>query len=136
MADEDTDPTAGPAAAEDGTDSSEQPLTGPGPLADEARRLLSAVQDWAQRTMPEPTSGHPAECQWCPLCQFASILRGEHPEVTERLAEAGTALAGAFRSFLDAATKHDTAPNGQDGPPRPRPRPEPRVQHIRLVDES
>lgn len=118
------------------------------PLADEARTLLTVVQEWAQRTLPEPPSGHGGpECQWCPLCQFASILRGEHPEVSERVAEAGTALAAALRSFIETAASHaPSAPGGGSGADAPVPRspkptpqrmrkPSPRVQHIQLDGE-
>jgi hypothetical protein len=111
-------------------------------LADEARKLLALAQDWAKRTIPEHTG---PECQWCPLCQFASLLRGDHPEVTERITEAGNAVAGAVRSLLDAAGKQ--ADRTGEPPRRPRPGPgrsapfggtgnTPRVQHIRLVDET
>lgn len=101
-------------------------------LTDEARKLLGLAQDWARRTIPEHTG---PECQWCPLCQFASILRGEHPEVTERVVEAGTALTGAFRALLDTATRG--APSGDAAPADApgRPKPAPRVQRIRLDDE-
>ncbi|MGI8679132.1 MAG: hypothetical protein ACR2LX_10675 [Jatrophihabitans sp.] len=129
----------------DGTGDGPHPAAdGSIPLADEAHKLLTVVQEWAQRALPEPASGHPGpECQWCPLCQFASILRGEHPEVSERFAEAGTALAGALRSFIDAAANHAPVGGSPDprradarkaaGKPRPgKPKPSPRVQHIRL----
>jgi hypothetical protein len=106
----------------------------PGPLGEEAQRLLTAIQEWAQRTMPAPPSGHPGpECQWCPLCQVASVLRGEHPELTERLAEAGTAVAAAMRAMLDAAGKLVPATAEQ---PRDRPSPAPRVEHIRLDEDT
>jgi hypothetical protein len=102
-----------------------------GDLGEEARKLLGAVQDWARRTMPAPPSGHPGpECQWCPLCQAASVLRGEHPELTERVAEAGTAVVGALRALVEAAGAHGAhapAPPDTDEPP-----PAPRVQPIRL----
>ncbi|MEO9139359.1 MAG: hypothetical protein ABI345_09870 [Jatrophihabitans sp.] len=110
----------------------------------EARKLFSVVQEWAQRNLPEPPSGHGGpECQWCPLCQFASILRGERPEVTDRMAEAGTALAQALHAFLETAThragaaKDGVSNNGAPRGPRSstRPRPAPRVQHITLDDE-
>ena len=122
---------------------------------DDAGRLLASLQEWARRTMPEPPSGHGGpECQWCPLCQFASILRGENPEVSARLADAGNALVGAFRAVLDAAA---TRTPTRDGPPAQepiagvgdaasddpsaaaegtadKPRPSPRVQRIHLDD--
>lgn len=118
-------------------DGPQDPSDGIGPFADEARKLFGVVQQWAQRTMPEPPSGHGGpECQWCPLCQFASILRGEHPEVTDRVVEAGTAMVGAFRALLDSATTRpasDAAP-GERGPERPKPAP--RVQRIRLDEPA
>jgi hypothetical protein len=126
-----TEHSAGPHGEDDVTDGSEGPAATP--FADEARKMMSAVQDWAQRTMPEPPSGHGGpECQWCPLCQFASILRGEHPELTERVAEAGTALVTAFRAFVDTAVAK-TAPSAEDGT-KSRPSPAPRVQRIKLDD--
>jgi len=110
-------------------------------LTDEARKLLGSVQEWARRNIPEHTG---PECQWCPLCQFASLLRGDHPEVAERITEAGNAVAGAVRSLFDAAAKPAGEATTRARRPRPGPgRPTgpaagetPRVQHIRLVDES
>jgi hypothetical protein len=107
---------------------------GPGPWGEEAQRLFSTIQEWTQRTMPAPPSGHPGpECQWCPLCQLASVLRGEHPELAERLAEAGTAVTGVLRAMLDAAGKHVAATADQ---PQDRPSPAPRVEHIRLDEQN
>lgn len=122
---------------ESGPDSDAGARTGrPGasPWGEETQRLFTAIQEWAQRRMPAPPSGHPGpECQWCPLCQFASVLRGEHPELAERLAEAGTAVTGALRALLDSAAKHGAAPaDGSGDRPRDRPSPAPRVEHIRL----
>jgi hypothetical protein len=92
-----------------------------GALADEAVRLLGAVQEWARQNFPAGPDGHMgAECQWCPLCQFMSVLRGERPEVTSRVAEAGTAVASAVRALLDAAAA------------KPDSSPQPRVQRIDL----
>jgi hypothetical protein len=107
------------------------------PLADEARKLLGLAQEWAKRNIPEHSG---PDCQWCPLCQFVGLLRGEHPEVAEHIAEAGNAVAGAIRGLFEAAAKQAEAANAK--PRRPRPGPgrsagsASRVQHIRLVDES
>ena len=96
------------------------------PLADEAIRLLGLLQEWTRQTFPAAPDDAAATapvCQWCPLCQFMAVLRGERPEVTERVAEAGSAIATALRSVLDAAagaTAHD------------QPDPTPRVQRIDL----
>ena len=107
-------------------------------LGAEVRRLLDAVQDWAKR-FPESTSGgadtHPrtGEClAWCPICQFANILRGEHPEVTERLTEAATAIASAMKALADTALTRAQP----DAAEPPRPQPGPRVQRITLDDPA
>jgi hypothetical protein len=106
------------------------------PLIGEALRLVSSVQDWAQ-DWAHRSSGEAGErrcasdCQWCPLCQFAAVLRGEHPEVTDRVAEAGTALAGALRALIEAASATGGAQHRE-----PRPPPASRVQKINLNDES
>jgi hypothetical protein len=113
----------------------------PQALVDEGRKLFGLAQDWVRRNIPEHTG---PECQWCPLCQFASLLRGDHPELAERIAEAGNAVANAVRSLFDAAAKQTDAAATRVRQPRPGPgRPNgsvtpsaPRVQHIRLVDES
>jgi hypothetical protein len=126
----------------------------------EPEPLLAALQQWAQKVLPAPPSGHPGpECQWCPLCQLASVLRGEHPELTGRLAEAGTAVTTAVRALLDqAATRTPGRPSptpdlgssnpdvpspgqearapGPDPTPPARPQPRPRVQRIVLDDET
>jgi hypothetical protein len=104
------------------------------PLIGEALRLVSSMQDWAQdwtHRDPGDAGERHGDCQWCPLCQFAAILRGEYPEVTDRVAEAGTALAGALRALVEAGA--GAADHAQHRQPRP---PGPRVQKINLNDES
>jgi hypothetical protein len=102
-------------------------------LAQEVHRLLSAVQDWARR-FPEDAAAHAAatsEClPWCPICQFANVLRGEHPEVTERLTEAANALASAMKALADVALTRSQPETRRES----RPRPAPRVEHIHLDD--
>ncbi|MDT4927129.1 MAG: hypothetical protein QOG01_4842 [Pseudonocardiales bacterium] len=108
-------------------------------FGDETRKLMAAVQEWTRRTFPEPPSGHPGpECQWCPLCQFASVMRGEHPEVTEKVAEAGAALAHAVKALVDSAVARapGSAADGSGDASRGKPRPGPRVQHIRIDDAA
>jgi hypothetical protein len=88
-------------------------------LADEAARLVGSVQEWAQQNFPAGPDGHMgAECQWCPLCQLMAVLRGDHPELTERVTEAGTAVVSAVRALLEAAAT--TRPSGSDTDASPR----------------
>jgi hypothetical protein len=107
------------------------------PLIGEALRLVSSVQDWAQdwahRGSGEANERHTgSDCQWCPLCQMAAVLRGEHPEITDRVAEAGTALAGALRALVEAASGATGGAQHRQPPPPPAPR----VQKINLTDDE
>jgi hypothetical protein len=102
------------------------------PLGDETLRLVSSMQDWARRSFPSDAEHQSSDCQWCPLCQFVAVLRGERPEVTARVAEAGTAVVTALRALLDAAA--DAGGGQQTGSHAAGPRP--RVQRIDLSDES
>ena len=100
-------------------------------LGQEVHRLVEAVQDWARR-FPERNAPHPAgDClPWCPICQFANVLRGDYPEVTDRLTEAANAIASAMKAVADVALTK-AAPDAA----RPRrPSPAPRVEHITLDD--
>lgn len=100
-----------------------------GRFGDETTRVLAAVQDWATRTFPESAEQHASgTCQWCPICQFVAVLRGERPDVTDRVVEAGTALLSAVRAFVDATVPHPDGPAAQgDAESAP-----PRVQRIDL----
>jgi len=90
------------------------------PLAEEAMRLAGAMQDWIRRsatqtrheTAADADAGdvpHSNDCTWCPVCQFAAVVRGERPDVTERLAEAGTVFLSAMRGVIEAASTATTA---------------------------
>ena len=66
------------------------------------------------------------ECCWCPVCQLIATLRGDRPELTERLAETQAAVSGLLRALADAVSG-----------PAPAARPESaRVQRIDLERES
>ncbi|MDP9116201.1 MAG: hypothetical protein M3O28_02840 [Actinomycetota bacterium] len=106
-----------------------------GSFAQEADRLLASVQDWAQRSFPGAPREHiGAECGWCPLCQFVAMLRGERPELTERVTEAASAAVGALRALVDAtaeASSHAGQHRHERGPATPHPH---RVERIDLGD--
>ena len=121
--------------AEDEDDTGAQHEHAAGLIGDEALRVVYAVQDWARRTFPESTAEHRNDCTWCPLCQFLAVLRGERPEVTERVAEAGTALVNALRAFVDATGASDAAAGAHRHPGESRhAQPRPRVERIDLRD--
>lgn len=88
-------------------------------MGEEAAKLLEAVQDWLRRP---PLSEHLAtgapECTWCPICQLVAVLRGERPDVNEKIVSVVTAL----RAMLDGGDVQSA--------------PQPRVQHIDLGGEG
>ena len=84
----------------------------PGPLAEEAARLVEALSEWARtHTGDIPGAvgaqfgaagfGASAECRLCPLCQAIALLRQARPETFQHLLEASTALTAALRSVIE-----------------------------------
>jgi hypothetical protein len=71
-----------------------------GTIGEEAVKLLDAVQEWLRR---EPLSEHLAtgapECTWCPICQLVAVLRGDRPDVNEKIAT----IVAALRAMLDGS---------------------------------
>lgn len=114
-------------------------MTEPGPLPEEAVRLIGAAQDWWHRTVGDPATARIAtgspECCWCPLCQLVATLRGERPELVERLAEAQAALTVAVRALAEAAGISFDRPSAEQ-PAGDEPAPSPKVQPIPLDDEA
>lgn len=109
-----------------------------GSVGSEAAALLEALQDWARRTFGEGQGAHMAtgapECEWCPLCQLVSVLRGDRPETTDKIMAAGSALLSALRSISDPAqTPGQSSSSGSHS--RPEAPQAHRVQHIDLGTE-
>ncbi len=72
------------------------------PVAEEATRLLEALQAWAAGTGHGlPLGADAPECRVCPLCQVLRAVRGVRPEVVEHLAGATTELVAALRAALE-----------------------------------
>lgn len=88
-----------------------------GTLAEEAARLLEAVQEWAGRAVGDgvPLSGEDPECRVCPVCMMLRAVRGVRPETVEHLVEATGSLAAALRSMVDPGAHHEH-PRPQPGP--------------------
>jgi hypothetical protein len=106
------------------------PASGRPDLGEELGKLVTTVQELVRRALPDAAIGHGGpECQWCPICQLVNLLRGEHPEITDRIAEAGSAVAAALKAATDAVANSA----GGDAAARPKPSPS-RVQRIDLSD--
>jgi hypothetical protein len=74
---------------------------GVGSAAEEAARLLAAVQDWARaRFDHEHLATGSAECQVCPVCQGVAALRQVKPETVEHLLDAAASLVAALRTTV------------------------------------
>ncbi len=92
---------------------------------EQARRLVtglgetlgSAVRDGA--AAGETHGAHPADCRWCPVCQAASVLRGERPEVTDALADVLTAAAAALRGLAEPPPAPAPEAATEEEPPAP-----------------
>jgi hypothetical protein len=90
----------------------------PGPLAEEAARLVEALSDWARtHTGDLPGAlgnavggsaqfGASAECRLCPVCQMIALMRQARPETFAHLLDASTALTAALRSMVETHGAH------------------------------
>jgi hypothetical protein len=89
----------------------------PGPLAEEAAKFIGAAQEWLHRVVLDPSTARVStgsqECCWCPLCQLVCALRGERPELRERLGDVQVAVTGLLSALGQAA--------GQPGPHQDQP---------------
>jgi len=92
---------------------------------DQARGLLDMLKQGM--ATPSDGAGHGSDCRWCPVCQAASVVRGERPEVTAALADVLTSAAAALRTLAEAdrpaAPEPAAEPGGREagGPGDPPP---------------
>jgi hypothetical protein len=107
----------------------DRPDAASGGFAEESARLIGAFREWAAKSAEATNApagqgdsssepSHAPECDYCPICQGAALLRGVKPEVAEHLADAFSALAAAVVALFP-----------KDAAPAERRRPEP-AQHI------
>jgi hypothetical protein len=79
-----------------------------GSAAEEAARLLAAVQDWARtRFDGEHLATGGAECQVCPLCQAIALVRHLKPETAEHLLDGLASFVAALKSAVAAPSAPD-----------------------------
>jgi hypothetical protein len=75
----------------------------PGPVAEEAARLVEALSEWARGHVGDAAAGvgTSAECRICPVCQGLTLLRHARPETFAHLLEASAAMTAALRSLVE-----------------------------------
>ena len=107
-----------------------------GSVAEEAAKLLHALQDWAKESgseyagaaasaaegaasavhrIDEHIATGSAECSYCPVCRVISAVRATSPEVRQHLTTAGTSLLHAAAGLL-ATTVPEPSKQRRDGP--------------------
>lgn len=90
--------------------------TPPGPLAEEAARLMEAISEWAKSaaggvSMPS-AGGTGPECQVCPFCQLLALVRRTQPETFGHLADASASMVAALRTVVE---RHDHGATRKSG---------------------
>ena len=107
-----------------------------GSVAEEAAKLLHALQDWAKESgseyagaaasaaegaasavhrIDEHIATGSAECTYCPVCRVISAVRETSPEVRQHLTTAATSLLHAAAGLL-ATNVPDPSKQRRDGP--------------------
>lgn len=93
-----TTPPGAPGGTDDGSAG-----TPPGPLGEEAARLLEAVQTWIAAGASMAGVGGSEECKVCPVCQLLRVLATTRPEVAGHLGDAAGSLVAAMRTAIETA---------------------------------
>ena len=107
-----------------------------GSVAEEAAKLLHALQDWAKESgseyagaaasaaegaasavhrIDEHIATGSAECTYCPVCRVISTVRETSPEVRQHLTTAATSLLHAAAGLL-ATNVPEPSKGRRDGP--------------------
>jgi hypothetical protein len=92
-----------------------------GSVAEEAAKLFGAFSEWAREHDPEEhlATGAPqgkVECDWCPVCRAAHLVRECGPEVRTHLTSAAASLLQAAAARVAAAGREaGGAPGGAPG---------------------
>jgi hypothetical protein len=88
---------------------------------DQAQRLVEALRGPATADDAGTGDRHPADCRWCPVCQVASVVRGERPEVTAALADLLTAAAAALHTVAASGNPDGPRTAAESGESEPAP---------------
>ncbi len=103
------------------------------PLTDELAELLVAAQGWVSRaTANHQVATGASECTGCPLCRLISVLRGDRPEVTEKMLDVVNSVVTGLRGAFEAPPAEPASDPAAS--PASDPAPPSRVQPIDLTD--
>ncbi|MFI9403868.1 hypothetical protein [Nocardia sp. NPDC052316] len=84
------------AAAED------DPIDGLAEFAAELKLLAESVLERVEPVLRQAADGQVewSSCNWCPVCAAAALMRGQHHEVLQAVADHGTAIVTVLREAL------------------------------------
>lgn len=78
-------------------------MSEPGPIGEEATRLLEAALSWLrERSSSEAGEHEPLTCRVCPLCRLLGAARGVQPETFEHILAAAESMLAAARTLVDS----------------------------------
>ncbi|MEV6562680.1 hypothetical protein AB0M22_43655 [Nocardia sp. NPDC051756] len=71
-------------------------------FAAELKLLAEAVLERVEPVLRQAADGQVewSSCSWCPVCAAAALMRGQHHEVLQAVADHGTALVTVLREAL------------------------------------
>ncbi|OCF84367.1 hypothetical protein AW168_00050 [Nocardia brasiliensis] len=96
-------------------------------FAAELKLLAEAVLERVEPVLRRAADGQVewSSCDWCPVCAAAALVRGEHHEVLQSVADHGTAIVTVLREALAGVPvdpvmpEHDHAAPHRDSPASP-----------------
>jgi hypothetical protein len=73
-----------------------------GSLVDQLAGLIADAQQWVARMAEEHQIATAApECVNCPVCRLIAVLRGDHPELTDRAVDLASTVVTAMRTMFE-----------------------------------
>lgn len=77
-------------------------MDGMAEFAAELKLLAEAVLERVEPVLRQAADGQVewSSCSWCPVCAAAALMRGQHHEVLQTVADHGTAIVTVLREAL------------------------------------
>ncbi|CAM4520902.1 hypothetical protein NONI108955_41765 [Nocardia ninae] len=85
-----------------GTAAEDDPIDGLAEFAAELKLLAESVLERVEPVLRQAADGQVewSSCNWCPVCAAAALMRGQHHEVLQSVADHGTAIVTVLREAL------------------------------------